>query len=291
MRRPFKSTYLILLCLFALSACGEDSDGSIPRTDVDSIALDSVGYDPDRSILELEFERGHVYRYYDVPDSVNRGMMAAPSHGHYFNQHIKGKYRYEKMAAVEKEANGEIRVKEPVGVPVTREHRRESVSTGGVLRIVHELNVEEAKQGNAVAQRLLGIRYRKGDGVPQDDAQAVKWYRKSAEQGDTIAQHYLGYMYYSGKGVPQDFTEALKWFNLAAAKGYAGSQYLLGFMYRRGKGVQSDDVHAHMWYNLAASQGHEEAAKWRDLIAGVMSPDQIAEAQKLAREWAVQQDQ
>ena len=56
-------------------------------------------------------------------------------------------------------------------------------------------------------------------------------------------------------------------------------------MYDNGRGVLQDYVRAHMWYNLAAAQGNKPATKNRDLLAKRMTPAQIAEAQKLAREW------
>lgn len=58
--------------------------------------------------------------------------------------------------------------------------------------------------------------YDNGDGVKQDDKEAVKWYRLAAEQGYAVAQCNRGAMYASGDGVPQDFGKALKWWQLAA---------------------------------------------------------------------------
>jgi len=52
-----------------------------------------------------------------------------------------------------------------------------------------------------------------------------------------------------------------------------------------GRGLPQDWVQAHMWYNLAAAQGLEPANKLRDSLAKKMTPAQIAEAQKMAREW------
>ena len=75
-----------------------------------------------------------------------------------------------------------------------------------------------AEQGVADAQYNLGFMYRNGQGVPQDDKQAVDWYRKAAEQGDTVAQLNLGLMYYYGKGVPQDYKEAYAWACVATEK-------------------------------------------------------------------------
>ncbi|WP_048942598.1 tetratricopeptide repeat protein, partial [Haemophilus influenzae] len=70
-----------------------------------------------------------------------------------------------------------------------------------------------------------------GQGVKQDDFEAVKWYRKAAEQGDANAQAYLGLAYTEGRGVRQDYTEAVKWFRKAAEQGHANAQAILGFSY------------------------------------------------------------
>ena len=56
-------------------------------------------------------------------------------------------------------------------------------------------------------------------------------------------------------------------------------------MYATGKGVPQDYVRAHMWFNLSAAQGIQHAERARDNIATRLTPAQIAEAQKLAREW------
>ena len=72
-----------------------------------------------------------------------------------------------------------------------------------------------ANAGDARAQFNLGHAYRNGQGVPQDDAEAVLWYRKAAEEGHAGAQINLGNAYATGEGVPKDDTEAYKWFNLA----------------------------------------------------------------------------
>ena len=147
-----------------------------------------------------------------------------------------------------------------------------------------------AEQDHAGAQSYLGFMYYKGHGVPQDYAEAVKWYRKAAEQGMAQAQHSLSYMYDKGQGVPQDYAEAVKWYRKAAAQGDAPAQNNLGFMYYNGLGVPQDYVQAHMWYNLAASRfppgtDRATAVENRDNVSAKMTPAQIAEAQRLAREW------
>jgi hypothetical protein len=70
-----------------------------------------------------------------------------------------------------------------------------------------------AEQGNAVAQNNLGLLYLNGKGVPQDDAEAVKWFLKAAQQDDQKAQFNLGVMYQDGLGIPQDHAEAIKWYS------------------------------------------------------------------------------
>jgi TPR repeat protein len=92
-------------------------------------------------------------------------------------------------------------------------------------------------------------------------------------------------MYHEGKGVPQDSREALKWYRLAADRGTASAQLNLGFMYDRGNGVPQNYVQAYMWYSLAGTSGSAKGPNNRDLIAPKMTPAQIAEAQRLAREW------
>ena len=118
-----------------------------------------------------------------------------------------------------------------------------------------------------------------------DYATALREFRPLADQGNTFAQFLLGNMYYNGQDVTQDYAEAVKWYRKAAGQGYASAQYNLGVMYYNGQGVTQDYVQAHMWYNLAVSKGHENATKNRDNVAEKMTPAQIAEAQRLAREW------
>jgi TPR repeat protein len=91
-------------------------------------------------------------------------------------------------------------------------------------------------------------------------------------------------MYANGRGVKQDNAEAIKWFRLAAAQGNAVAQGMLGAMYYTGEGVTQDYVRAHMWFNLAGASGDVYGEKDRDLVAAKMTPQQIAEAQKMARE-------
>ncbi|MBL0231946.1 MAG: sel1 repeat family protein [Moraxellaceae bacterium] len=98
---------------------------------------------------------------------------------------------------------------------------------GDYAAALKEFN-EAAEQGHADAQFNLGLMYRKGQGVPQDDTQAVVWFKKAAQQGYASAQYNLGIMYDKGQGVPQDYTQAVVWWQKAAQQGIADAQYNLG---------------------------------------------------------------
>ena len=125
--------------------------------------------------------------------------------------------------------------------------------------------------------------YDKGNGVTQDYAEAVKWFRKAAEQGDEVAQFNLGEMYRLGNGVTQDYAEAVKWYRKAAEQGDADAQFNLGAMYDNGKGVLQDTIAAHMWFNIAAANGWQDAAILRDIAAGKLSSSDIVKAQQKAK--------
>ncbi len=146
-----------------------------------------------------------------------------------------------------------------------------------------------AEQGDAGAQTDLGWMYANGHGVPQDYAQAITWRRKAADQGNATAQFSLGLMYHDGQGAPQDFAQAAMWTRKAADQGYAGAQFSLGLMYSEGQGVPQDDAQAYMWFSLASRATDSEirmrGTKNRDELAAKMTPAQIAEAQRMAREW------
>ena len=141
-----------------------------------------------------------------------------------------------------------------------------------------------AEQNHADAQFNLGRLYGRGKGVDQSYEEARMWFRKAAEQGDADAQFRLGFMHGLG-------AEAHTWYRRAADQGHAAAQLLLGLAYADGVGVRKNVVEALMWLNLAASnpasqkETHDEAVSNRDDVASEMTPAQIAEAQKLAREW------
>ena len=142
----------------------------------------------------------------------------------------------------------------------------------------------KAEQGSARDQGLLGAMYHYGKNVGQNDAEAVKWHRKSAEQGWHPAQNNLGLMYHEGRGVQQDYVEAANWFHKAAEQGDFKAQFTLGHMYWRGRGVPQDNIQAFAWFKVANANGRNAQIEL-ERLAHYMNPEQIAEAQKLAAEY------
>ena len=144
--------------------------------------------------------------------------------------------------------------------------------------------LSKARAGDVAAMFNLGVAYDNGEGVIEDDKEAVKWHRKAADLGYAKAMFNLGAMYAFGKGVIEDDKEAVKWYRKAAELGLASVMFNLGIMYDNGEGVIEDDVEAYAWFNVAAENGQRAAAKLRDNIKKNMTPEQIAEGQKRLRE-------
>jgi len=114
-----------------------------------------------------------------------------------------------------------------------------------------------------------------------------------AAQGNARAQYSLGSLYFYGQGVSQDYATARQWWEKAAAQGHAKAQVSLGMLYVEGQGVPQDYVRVYMWLNVAAAHltGDQQkfAAGNRDYVASLMTPAQIAEAQRLAQQCQAQQ--
>ena len=126
---------------------------------------------------------------------------------------------------------------------------------------------QQATSGDAAAQCGLGMMYKKGQGVPQDYAQAALWWRKAAEQGYAQAQYNLAASYYNGEGVPQDYAQAALWFCKAAEQGHAHAQYNLGAWYEEGEdqGVPQDDTQAAFWRRkIRAWRAYINSVDFRD---------------------------
>jgi TPR repeat protein len=145
-----------------------------------------------------------------------------------------------------------------------------------------------AERGVIWAPYELGYFYATGEIVPQDYAEAARWYRKASDQGMAAAQYELGYFYATGRGVPLDNAEAVRWYRKAADQGHFNAQVALGVMYEFGQGVPQDYVQAYVWYKLAEAGGKLYDAAWRryrDSVAAKMTPAQIEQAKALAAAW------
>tara|TARA_R110002072_G_scaffold234781_1_gene392375 strand:+ start:85 stop:489 length:405 start_codon:yes stop_codon:yes gene_type:complete len=118
-----------------------------------------------------------------------------------------------------------------------------------------------------------------------DYAAVLEPFTRYAKQGDANAQYYLASMYALGMGVPRNLKTAAEWARLSAEQGNATAQTTFGLMHVSGEGgITQDITRAHMWLSLASSGGDRMAASLQSRVAKQMTPDQLEEAQKLARE-------
>jgi uncharacterized protein len=177
-----------------------------------------------------------------------------------------------------------------------------------------------ALQGDARGQYQVGTMYGRGQGVPRDIKQAtywfskaaeqgyanalvslggrctdrrdlvhaMYWYNKAAEQGNATAQYELAFLYTMGvPGVPRDTVRAAYWLNEAAERGIIIAQRELAIWHERGSpSIPRDYVQSYKWLSIVgAAQGDNAVRKDLDRLEEVMTPAQVAEAQRLAREW------
>jgi hypothetical protein len=186
--------------------------------------------------------------------------------------------------------------------------------------------IDKANKGDPNAQYNLGVMYTYGRGVSEDWSEGAKWFSKAAEHGNADAQCNLGYIYLNGRGAPQDFNEAIGWFTKAAERGHVNSQLALAMMYSgigdvpkdynetfkwckkaadqgcfiaqinlaelyyEGAGVAKDYVEAYKWLLIAGVREGYYEAKLKQNIAAQMTHEQIAEAEKRAKEFVVKQE-
>jgi TPR repeat protein len=75
---------------------------------------------------------------------------------------------------------------------------------------------------------LVSLEFASGSGVPRDDAEAAKWWRRAADQGHAEAQYYLALTYKAGTGAPLNYAEAMKWDRKAADQSLVKAQFDIG---------------------------------------------------------------
>ncbi|MHA1544736.1 MAG: tetratricopeptide repeat protein [Alphaproteobacteria bacterium] len=162
---------------------------------------------------------------------------------------------------------------EGVGVPFNNKE---------ALRLFHLA----ADQGNRFAEYNLGIMYTQGFGTQADYQKALGWYRRAAEQWYARAQTVIGTAYrYGGFDLPVDMVEAVRWLDLAAEQGEGDAQTYLGYIYGTGEGVSKDLITAYVWYSLGALNGNLNATGTVEFIGEELSPDEIAEVERLTEKW------
>ena len=127
--------------------------------------------------------------------------------------------------------------------------------------------------------------YSNGQGVPENEVKAAQWRIRAAKLGDVVSQSLLGGRYSLGNGVPQDDFKAVYWYTKAATQGNIAAQFFLGDKYFTGEGVPKDYVRAYAWLSIAAAQEDFLAPMLKSTAINCMTPAQIAEAQKLSREY------
>jgi localization factor PodJL len=178
-----------------------------------------------------------------------------------------------------------------------------------------------AKNGDPLALFEIGARYTEGRGVPNDFAEAAKWYRLSADKGFALAQyrlanflekgtgvapnigeakryyemaanagnasamHNLAVIYASGKDGAQDYAKAVEWFTKAAEHGVSDSQFNLAILSARGNGTAQDLVASYKWFAIAAKGGDTDAAQKRDEVANALKPEQLERARADVDAW------
>lgn len=157
-------------------------------------------------------------------------------------------------------------------------------SQASETKVAFEKMAELVKQGNpdaihGTALLLLST------GQPNDLANAVHFLKMNSKNGYSESQYYLARLYLNGQGVPQDFTKGIELLNLSAKSRNSSAHNALAALYLTGTHFLQDDVLAHVHFNIAASLGDKEAIQFRDKLNAQLSKEQIAEAQKLAREW------
>ena len=167
--------------------------------------------------------------------------------------------------------------------------------------------LEAAEKGDANAQYSLGNCYEYGKGVPKNEVEAAKWYRKAVEQGheqakkaldmlinfnpsleqkkktngeDAVTQYSLGEQY----EIDQNMTEAFKCYRKAAEQGMAPAQYKVGTFYENGEVVAKDEAEALKWYRKAEEKNNDQARQASmNLIHSNPSlvPIELSDTQKL----------
>lgn len=222
--------------------------------------LEAVGKGSDKAMLEL----GRLYLYGKDGVRQDEGLAVAlltnvtgEPELYYAQYELKNSALYRRMLRVQSETICEEQLEQAL-----KYWKKEDYTSA------RPLVAQAAEAGNARAQFMLGIMYRKGDGgLEQDLAKSLEWFRKAAESGHTDACYWVGAAYNSGEGVEKNEAEAIKWFLPAAEEGKATAQFELGIIYLLGgTGVERDALEAQRWLTKAAEQDHMYAQYYLSVV-------------------------
>ncbi len=152
---------------------------------------------------------------------------------------------------------------------------------------------QSANQGYTEAQNSLGSLYQAGLGVPKNYPEAIKWYQKASTQQHPEALNNLAYMYDLGLGVEQNRKKAFELYKSSAELGFVRAMLNLGVSYTQGEATKVSYVQAYKWLDLArfySQSSRDMKLKWNvrgqlEKIEPQMTQGQIAEGQKLAKQW------
>lgn len=237
-------------------------------------AGDGLKQDAEAALMwyRLAAEQGHAPAQNDIGNAYANGMGVAEDYG---------------------EAVRWFRLAAEVGYPVAQTNLGLAYSNGvGVERSSEEAVrwfTLAAEQGHFLSQHHLGVAFANGEGVPHDTGEALRWFGLAASQDYAAAQYNLGIAHANGLGVVRDAAEAVQWFRLAAEQGHAAAQGNLGIAYSNGLGVGRDAVEAARWFRLAAERGYAPAGYNLTELEGIMTLEELAEAERLTREWEATQ--
>jgi TPR repeat protein len=147
-----------------------------------------------------------------------------------------------------------------------------------------------AQASDQLAQYQIGVMYLKGQGVAKNPHLGLEWLTNAAAAGAADAQSYMGTFNRRGDLVPQNYAEAMRWYLLAAKQNHENSQYRIALMYMhyRGEGVQPDLREAYMWAVIASSGGEPEPNRLRMKLEQSLSASDIVEGQRKAALWRSQ---
>lgn len=160
---------------------------------------------------------------------------------------------------------------------------------------------KSADQGYVEGLSLLADLYQRGVGVPQDLPKAMELRKRAADTGDALAQYNLALAYLRGEVIQKDANAAIELLRSAASQNFQGAMFNLGVLFFKGEDVPQDFVRSYMWFELAAawksgSDGDhpvgsmaelgERASGIQSMLSDHISPEEIAEAQRMARDWA-----